>query len=106
MDSPKLILAVRKSPFYQGLKYVRILIKILLHVMHFKLSFNVLLLLQGLYIGQYCNICEHRRFFKAVGKLLEHESLYLCVSYDTDLLAFEGIVPYASMDSFAAANKI
>ncbi len=53
--------------------------------------------LQGLYpsanIVIFVNIEE---FFKAVDRQLESGPLYLCPSYDTDLLALEGIVPYAS----------
>ncbi len=53
--------------------------------------------LQGLYTSAniviFVNIEE---FFKAVDRQLESGPLYLCPSYDTDLLALEGIVPYAS----------
>lgn len=53
--------------------------------------------LQGLYpsanIVIFVNIED---FFGAVDRQLEEGTLYLCPSYDTDLLALEGIVPYAS----------
>lgn len=53
--------------------------------------------LQGLYPSAnmviFVNIED---FFEAVEKQLENGPLYLCPSYDTDLLALEGIVPYAS----------
>src|SRR5690606_27139140 len=53
--------------------------------------------LQGLYpsanIVIFVNIED---FFGAVDRQLEGGTLYLCPSYDTDLLALEGIVPYAS----------
>lgn len=109
-DSPKLILAVKEEPFfYQGPEicedfgnknfYYTSCILNCLYDCHY-------CYLQGLYTSAniviFVNIED---FFKAVGKLLEHESLYLCVSYDTDLLAFEGIVPYASRWIDFASSK-
>lgn len=63
--------------------------------------------LQGLYpsanIVIFVNIED---FFKAVDRQLENGPLYLCPSYDTDLLALEGIVPYASRwIEFAATRQ-
>lgn len=63
--------------------------------------------LQGLYpsanIVIFVNIDG---FFKAVDEQLEGGPLYLCPSYDTDLLALEGIVPYASRwVEFAATRQ-
>lgn len=53
--------------------------------------------LQGLYpsanIVVFVNIDD---FFMEVDKFLYKEPIYLCVSYDTDLMALEGIIPYTS----------
>jgi spore photoproduct lyase len=43
-------------------------------------------------------------FFKETKKFLERESLYLCLSYETDLLAFEDIYPY-TREWIEFANK-
>ena len=100
-DSPKLILAVKQEPFlYQGPEvcedfgnddfyYASCVLNCLYDCDY--------CYLQGLYnsanIVVFVNIGD---FFEAVGKCLEYGSLYLCISYDTELLALEGIVPYAS----------
>ncbi|MCB0334841.1 MAG: hypothetical protein KDD62_01005 [Bdellovibrionales bacterium] len=55
--------------------------------------------LQGLYSSAYA-VCflNHQDFFISVKKTLDSlGSLYLCISYDTDLLAFETIIPYCRL---------
>ena len=62
--------------------------------------------LQGMYssanIVVFVNIED---IFSEVSKLLKIHSVYLCISYDTDLLAFENILRYTSMwINFAKSN--
>ena len=100
-DSPKLILAVKQEPFlYQGPEicedfgnknfyYASCVLNCLYDCDY--------CYLQGLYASAniviFVNIED---FFEDVQKRIEYENLYLCISYDTDLLALEGVVPYAS----------
>jgi len=62
--------------------------------------------LQGMYpsanLVAFVNIED---FFAAVLKQLNSQPLYLAVSYDTDLLAFENVIPFTAMwIEFAAGN--
>jgi spore photoproduct lyase len=62
--------------------------------------------LQGMYpsanIVAFVNIED---FFSAAEEKAAEHNLFLAVSYDTDLLAFEGIIPYSSMwAEFAAGH--
>lgn len=100
-QSPKLILAVKEEPFlYEGPEvcedfgndnfyYSSTLLNCLYHCDY--------CYLQGLYssanLVAFVNIED---FFGAVERQLTYGDLYLCVSYDTDILAFEGILPYTS----------
>ncbi|MBM7582596.1 spore photoproduct lyase [Caldicoprobacter guelmensis] len=109
--SPKLILAVKQEPFlYPGPEVCE-------DFGHPNFYYTSPVLnciydcdycyLQGLYpsanIVIFVNIED---FFKAVDRKLESGPLYLCPSYDTDLLALEGIVPYASRwIEFAATRQ-
>jgi spore photoproduct lyase len=54
--------------------------------------------LQGMYnSGHIVIFVNLETFFEETDKLLESKkNVYLCLSYDTDLLAFESIVPYTS----------
>lgn len=63
--------------------------------------------LQGMYqsanIVVFVNIED---FFHAIDKKLSHlDSMYLCTSYDTDLLALEGILPYSREWIYFAAQR-
>lgn len=64
--------------------------------------------LQGMYqsanIVIFVNIED---FFRAVDRELSYlESMYLCISYDTDLLALEGLIPYSrEWIEFASARE-
>lgn len=100
-QSPKLILAVKEDSFlyegpevcedfgYDNFYYASTLLNCLYDCDY--------CYLQGLYpsanIVAFVNIGD---FFTAVEKQLAEGQLYLCVSYDTDLLAFEGLLPYTS----------
>jgi len=101
--APKLILAEKGEPFvykgpdicenfgYEHFYYASTLLNCLYHCDY--------CYLQGLYpsanLVAFVNTSD---FFEAVKKLLsEVDFLYLCASYDTDLLAFEGVVPYTKM---------
>lgn len=100
-DSPKIILAIKEPPFlYKGSQvcenfgnknfyYTSVLLNCLYNCDY--------CYLQGLYssanVVVFVNIND---FFDAVEKQLESQFLYLCTSYDTDLLALEGLVPYTS----------
>lgn len=110
-QAPKLILAVKEEPFlyegpevcedfgYDNFYYASTLLNCLYNCDY--------CYLQGLYpsanIVAFVNIGD---FFAAVEKQLAQRELYLCVSYDTDLLAFEGLLPYtASWIEFARKHQ-
>lgn len=109
--SPKLILAVKQEPFlYPGPEvcedfgnqnfYYTSPVLNCIYDCHY-------CYLQGLYPSAnlviFVNIEE---FFEAADRQLESGPLYLCPSYDTDLLALEGVVPYASRwIEFAGSRK-
>jgi spore photoproduct lyase len=97
--SMKLLLAVKDSPFiYSGSGFAP-------DFGHPHFYYNALMLncvydcdycyLQGMFAS--ANIVlfvNHESFFSAADSVLEDKgSLYLCISYDTDLLAFENIIP-------------
>jgi len=54
--------------------------------------------LQGMYPSAYPVLfVNHEEYFSAVTDFLKEKgSLYLCISYDTDLLTFERLIPYCS----------
>ncbi len=104
--STKLILAVKKDQFlYEGSSQVQ-------DMGHQQIYYNSLMLnclyncdycyLQGMYpsanIVVFVNLED---FFSATKGAIEQrddplQPLYLCISYDTDLLAFEKVVPYCA----------
>ena len=97
--SIKLVLAVKKQPFiYSGSPYAP-------NFGAVNFYYNAVILnciyncdycyLQGMYSSSNIVIfVNHVHFFEAANKiLLEKGSIYLCISYDTDLLAFESIFP-------------
>lgn len=100
-ESPKLILAVKKDGFlYEG-SYVA-------PDFGYSNFYYNSLILNCLYDCEYCYLqgmypsantvifVNLEDFFQHTDRLLEEKSpLYLCISYDTDLLAFESLVPYA-----------
>ena len=111
-ESPKIILAQKKSEFYyQGSNltpdfnlenyFYNTLIMNCIYDCHY-------CYLQGMYpsanIVIFTNIND---YFKETSKLLsEKGNIYLSISYDTDLLAFENIVPYcADWIDFTSRNK-
>lgn len=50
--------------------------------------------LQGMYSSANCVIfVNYEDYFKEAERLLEEGPMYLCISYDTDILGFEKIVP-------------
>lgn len=104
--SPKLILAQKKNNFiYQGSMASQ-------NFGYKNFYYNSLLLnclyncdycyLQGMYpTGNMVVFVNEEDFFQATLKAMESRAfpkqpLYLCISYDTDLLACESIVPYTS----------
>ncbi|GAW92717.1 radical SAM protein [Calderihabitans maritimus] len=101
-NSRKLILAVKKDRFiYPGTKVCQNFGN-----EHFYYTSSVLnciyecdyCYLQGMYpsanIVVFVNIED---FFSELESLLQKHPVYLSISYDTDLLAFENVVPFASM---------
>ena len=97
--SMKMILATKKDHFlYEGSRYAP----------NFNLQnfyYNTLILncvyncdycyLQGLFLsGDIVFFVNSQPFFKAADRIIqERGSIYLCISYDTDLLAFENVIP-------------
>ena len=45
-------------------------------------------------LREYRNFCKYRRYFEELHRMLSEHPVYLCVSYDTDLLAFETMTGY------------
>jgi len=100
--SLKPILAVRRDNFiYEGSPLAP-------NFGHHHFAYNALVLnclydceycyLQGMYPSAYPVLfVNHQDYFTATSDFLKtHGSLYLCISYDTDLLTFEKLVPYCS----------
>jgi spore photoproduct lyase len=100
--SKSIILAVRKEKFlYKGSNFVQ-------NPQYEHFYYNTLMLnciydceycyLQGMFPGAEIVIFVNQQSFKdaVIDELSRVLHLYLCISYDTDLLAFEGIVPLAS----------
>ncbi len=98
--SVKLILAVKQEPFiYPGSHYAP-------DFDQPNFCYNAMILnciydceycyLQGMYSSANIVVFVNTKpFFDAADKIRkERGSIYLCVSYDTDLLAFENIIPY------------
>ena len=104
--SPKLILARKKDNFiytgslasqnfgYRNFYYNSLLLNCIYNCDY--------CYLQGMYpSGNMVIFVNEDDFLKATlsaieNRLYQKEPLYLCISYDTDLLAFETVVPYAS----------
>jgi len=102
--SPKLLLAAKKEQFiYDGSRFVQ-------EADNPNFVYNALSLncaydcaycyLQGMYASanQVCFV-NLDDFFSATGRAIQNrpdpeQPLYLCISYDTDLLAFESVAPY------------
>ena len=97
--STKLVLAVKKHPLiYSGSPYAP-------NFGAANFYYNAVILnciyncdycyLQGMYTsGNIVIFVNHVHFFEAANKIiLEKGSIYLCISYDTDLLAIESIFP-------------
>jgi spore photoproduct lyase len=109
--SMKLVLAVKKDNYlYEGSDFSQ-------SMGHKHFYYNSLILncvyncdycyLQGMYpsgnIVVFVNIVD---FFDAVSEKLKKHAVYLAISYDTDLLAFENVVPYCSdWIDFARGHK-
>ncbi len=99
--SMKLILAVKKDHFlYEGSDFSQ-------RMGHKHFYYNSLILncvyncsycyLQGMYPSANVVVFVNGDdFFDAVSKKLQSHPVYLAISYDTDLLAFENIVPYSA----------
>lgn len=100
-QAPKLILAVKKPPFvYQGAPVCHDFGNT-----HFYYTSSVLnclydcdyCFLQGMfpsaYIVLFVNLDD---VFAEVEEMLSRHPVYLCISYETDLLAFESVAPLAS----------
>jgi len=98
----KPILAVRRDNFlYRGSPLAP-------NFGHKNFAYNALVLnclydceycyLQGMYPSAYPVLfVNHEEYFRATTDFLkENGSLYLCISYDTDLLTFERLIPYCS----------
>lgn len=110
-ESPKLILAVKDDPYlYKGSEicenfgntnfyYTSVLLNCIYHCDY--------CYLQGLYSSANIVVFVNMEdFFRAVKRQLLEGPLYLTTSYDSDLLAFEGVIPYASQwIEFAKAQK-
>ncbi|RKD29546.1 SPL family radical SAM protein [Thermohalobacter berrensis] len=100
-ESPKLILATKKDNFiYKGSEMCEDFGN--LHFYYTSTIMNCFYnceycYLQGMYpsanIVIFVNIED---IFRKVEELLKSHSIYLCISYETDLLAFEGITSFVS----------
>jgi spore photoproduct lyase len=100
--APKLILAVKKAPFiYPGAPVCHDFDNA--HFYYTSSALNCVYncdycFLQGMFPSAnmvlFVNIKD---YFAEVTEMLKKHPVYLCISYETDLLAFENIVPYASM---------
>lgn len=97
--SPKLILAIKESGFfYKGSSFCEDFGN--------KNFYYTSCMMNCLYNCEYCYLqgmypsanivlfVNLEDTFKEIEKLLEKNSVYLCISYDTDLLAFEGIIGF------------
>ncbi len=101
-ESMKLILAVKKENYYYaGSKVVN-------NYGYEKFYYNTMILncvynceycyLQGMFnSGNIVIFVNIEDFFRETEKLLADIPIYLCISYETDLLAFEDLVPYTSL---------
>ena len=101
-ESMKLILAVKKDNYYYPAT------KVVNNYGYENFYYNTLILncvynceyryLQGMFnsanIVIFVNIED---FFRETEKLLADNSIYLCLSYETDLLAFEDLIPYTNL---------
>lgn len=110
-NSQNLILAVRRDNFlYEGSDIVQ-------DFGYPNFYYNALVL-NCLYDCDYCYLqgmfpsahvvlfVNNEDYFHHTDRLLDHKPLYLAISYDTDLLAFEHILPYCSRWlRFAAARQ-
>ncbi len=100
-NSIKLILAVKKENFlYEGSNQTP-------SFGHAHFYYNSVILncvyncdycyLQGMYnSANIVMFVNSQEFFDAVDEKLNNHPVYLCISYDTDLLAFENILPHCS----------
>lgn len=109
--SPKLILAVKKNNLiYKGAEVCEDFGN--KHFYYTSIMMNCIYdceycYLQGMYTSAniviFVNIDD---YFKEVEELLKMHPVYLCISYDTDLLAFEGLTNYVrEFVKFAKENK-
>lgn len=101
-ESMKLILAVKKENFYyKGSNVVN-------NYGYENFYYNTMILncvynceycyLQGMFnSGNIVIFVNIEDFFRETEKLLADNPIYLCLSYETDILAFEELVPYTSM---------
>ena len=100
-ESMKLILAVKKENFfYKGSQVV--------NNYGFENFYYNTMILNCVYNCEYCYLqgmfnsgnivifVNIEDFFTETKKLLADNPVYLCISYETDILAFEDIVPYTS----------
>jgi spore photoproduct lyase len=106
----KLILAKKKDQFlYKGSSYVSSYNSNIFYYNSLILncSYNCeYCYLQGMYnSGNVVIFVNEEDFFYETDEFLKTSPLYLCISYDTDLLAFENIVPYTSRWIEFARNK-
>ncbi|HMV40985.1 MAG TPA: DNA photolyase [Leptospiraceae bacterium] len=100
-NSIKLILAVKKDNFYYPGSNV-------VNNYGYKDFYYNTLVLNCLYNCEYCYLqgmfnsgnivvfVNLEDFFDATRELSHNHPIYLCISYETDLLAFERVVPYTS----------
>ncbi|MCX7694727.1 MAG: radical SAM protein [Caloramator sp.] len=109
--SPKLILAVKNNNLiYKGAEVCEDFGN--KHFYYTSIMMNCIYdceycYLQGMYTSSniviFVNIDD---YFKEVEELLKMHPVYLCISYDTDLLAFEGLTNYVrEFVKFAKVNK-
>lgn len=110
-NSMKLILAVKKDNFYYSGSNV-------VNNYGYKHFYYNTMILNCLFNCEYCYLqgmfnsgnivifVNIEDFFKETRILLQNSSIYLCISYETDLLAFEKLVPYTSKwIEFARENQ-
>lgn len=100
-SSPKLILAVKKDNFlYKGSPLCSSFgnDNFYYNAMILNCSYNCdYCYLQGMFkSGNIVVFVNEEDFFSETEKFLSTSSLYLCISYDTDLLALESLIPYCS----------
>lgn len=100
-NAQKLILAVKQDPFvYPGAEVCQDFGEA--HFYYTSSALNCVYncdycFLQGMFPSGYIVLFVNTTdYFEAVNQLLEQHPVYLCVSYETDLLAMEQLAPYSS----------